>query len=213
MTSNASSKLSGNEIGGRSRRVARFCFHPLFELDNLRVLELIAVQHDGHRAVIVDLDLHQRAEDAVLHLQHARLSEASGVMSHERLGGIRLGGLNVAGTAPLARIGVKRELRDDQDGAGDIQERADSSCLRCRRRRADSLSSSPAFSASASVSECVTPTKATKPAAISPVTSPSTVTDPALTRCSRMRMEPRFRHCRMLRRADSRSASRACRKR
>src|SRR3954469_20453226 len=82
-----------------------------------------SVEHDGHRPVVDELDVHLRAEDARFH-RHAECAQRGTEPLVERL---RLHGRRSLGEArPVALRGVRdqRELRDGEHGTGNVFDRA-----------------------------------------------------------------------------------------
>jgi len=82
----------------------------------------VRVQEDGHRAVVVDLYEHHGPEAASGH-GDAGGAQVVGEALHQRLGHVGQGGVGEAGTAAAARVGVERELGDDQGLAAAVQQR------------------------------------------------------------------------------------------
>src|SRR5581483_3907544 len=83
----------------------------------------LLIQHDRHRAVVDELDLHPRAENAGRHLDPER-PQLGAVALVERLGDLRAGGAGEARAVAAARVREQRELADDERCAAGVEERA-----------------------------------------------------------------------------------------
>src|SRR5262245_4108434 len=82
----------------------------------------VRVEPDRERAVVDQLDGHHRAEAARRDL-YAKLPQRGRESEIEALRELRGRGTGEAGAATAARVGVERELRDDEGRAADVDER------------------------------------------------------------------------------------------
>ena len=111
-------QAGGQELAGQRLRPAAVGQEVLRRLGGEAGDEAILGWHEGgrlrkldqkrHRAVVDELDLHHRPEDAALGLQ------AIGEALVERLGLLRSRGGDVGGAVALARVAVEGELADDE---------------------------------------------------------------------------------------------------
>lgn len=83
-----------------------------------------AVEPDRERPVVDELDRHLGAEAAGLDIRHAGGSKRRGEVLVEAVGDRGGGGRGEAGAAAARRVGVERELADDDRGTADVEDRA-----------------------------------------------------------------------------------------
>ena len=81
------------------------------------------VEDDRDGAVVDELDLHSRAEDARLD-RDAELAQSGAEALVEQLGALGLRGRREARPVPLRRVREQGELADDERGAAGVEQRA-----------------------------------------------------------------------------------------
>lgn len=95
----------------RTIKAERFLITPTFPNVGYSLLGLgFTLKNDRYRTIILDLNEHMGAEYPFLH-GNAQPSQVVDEMIDKRLGDLRRGGVDEAGAAPFARVGIQGELR------------------------------------------------------------------------------------------------------
>jgi hypothetical protein len=149
----------------------------------VRSKRTLGIQHDGHRTVVDEFDLHVGAEHARFHAMTGRPQRARDVLV-EVLGRRTARRTDERGTPAATRVAEQRELRDAPPTSASARFIAPPASSKMRKP--------PILCAMAAASDAssstATPTSTSSPVSIAPTRARSIVTLARVTRCTTARI-------------------------